>query len=158
MRGPATLLLAAGLFLPGPGCARARLPLGGPDARAIQEITRLGGRYELDAAAAGQPLLRADLAYTPVTDDDLAALQGLSRLRSLNLDGAGNLSDKGLEHLKDLASLRSLSLASTAVTDAGLERLQGLKELRTLNLWETHVSDTGVHSLRQKLPKVNVLR
>ena len=60
-----------------------------------------------------------DLEGIPLTDDGLAHLAGLVRLRILNL-GNTRLTDAGLEHLGGLVQLQSLDLNHTQVTDAGL--------------------------------------
>ena len=44
-------------------------------------------------------------------------VEGFKRLRDLNLSGT-QVTDKGLKQLKELSALRSLKLASTAVTQA----------------------------------------
>jgi hypothetical protein len=126
--------------------------------RVIAAIERLGGRYEVDRDQPDSPLTKVDLAYTHVTDDDLAQLEGLTGLQALNLDGASRISDKGLANLQGLTGLQSLSLAYTSVTDAGLKQLKGLSGLHTLNLWGTRVTDQGAKEFQQKLPEVKVAR
>lgn len=58
------------------------------------------------------------------------------------------LSDKELERLKELSSLRYLSVADSAITDAGLKSLQSLVHLRYLDLSYTSITNEGLASLR----------
>lgn len=87
------------------------------------------------------------LADGKIGDDQLASLKGLGNLIfSLNLRGT-EVSDKGLEHLKDLKSLTRLHLERTKITDAGLANLVGLANLEYLNLYGTEVTDAGLQTL-----------
>jgi formylglycine-generating enzyme required for sulfatase activity len=61
------------------------------------------------------------------------------------------LTDVGLQQLKEMKSLQTLSLYWTRVTDAGLEHLGGLSNLKVLYLVGTPVSDVGFAHL-QGLP------
>ena len=55
-----------------------------------------------------------------LTDEDLAGLVGLTKLRQLRITSCTRLTDKGLEHLKQLQSLRGLEiLGCTGLTSAG---------------------------------------
>ena len=44
------------------------------------------------------------------------------------------------------------------VTDAGLKELKELKSLRELTLFMTKVTDAGVKELKAALPKLNIVR
>ena len=57
-----------------------------------------------------------------------------------------------------MADLKKLSLADTEVTDAGLERLRELSKLQELDLTDTDVSDDGVKKFQQALPKCKIVR
>jgi hypothetical protein len=60
---------------------------------------------------------------TPIGDDELPTLVGLTSLTSLDLKGA-RVTDAGLEHLEGIANLESLELTGTQVTEEGVEKLQ----------------------------------
>jgi len=90
-----------------------------------------------------------------LTDAGVAPLQGLKRLRHLNLHGQ-NLSDRSLTMISSLAVLEHLSLTGTAITDSGLIHLAGLTNLRELRLWETSVTEAGVAALKAKLPNLKI--
>lgn len=96
-----------------------------------------------------------DLSRTSVTDDGLAALDGLTRLRRLRLDWTA-VTDAGLRHVSRLPSLELLNLVGTAVTDAGLARLASLAGLRRLFLWHTGVTPAGADALRAELPELEL--
>jgi Leucine-rich repeat (LRR) protein len=97
------------------------------------------------------------LALPPgATDADLAHLQGLTGLQTLNLVDT-KVTDAGLEHLKGLTGLQTLLLGQTQVTDAGLAHLKGLKGLRELNLSETRVTEAGMSQLKKALPNVRIV-
>ena len=113
-------------------------------------------------------------------DDDIARLNGLTTLRSLQLQGTG-VSDAGLKHLADATELVRLDLSQTSevtgsglahlnglvnlealmlnhsqVTDAGLTHLEGLTSLRILHLEATRVSDEAVRILQEALPNCKI--
>ena len=113
-----------------------------------------------------------DLSYTPVNNEGLASLEGMTQLSKLylrdtfitdeglkHLSGLKNLteldlygtrvSDAGLPDLKNLTSLRKLNLLGAAVTDAGLDELAGMVELRELNLYRTRITNAGLERLKK---------
>jgi len=112
-----------------------------------------------------------DLVYCPVTDEGLAQIRGLTKLRKLYLrdavitdEGAANLaglvnleqldlggtklSDTGIAQLRGMTNLKKLSLQSAALTDEGLRNLAGMKELDELNLYGTRITNAGVDILQ----------
>jgi Leucine Rich repeat len=86
-------------------------------------------------------------SLTGVSDADLAALNGLTSLRHLNLDHAA-ITDDGVKQIAGIKSLVSLSLTQTEVTDAGLAHLKDLSGLEDLRLDQTGVSDAGLAHLK----------
>lgn len=98
------------------------------------------------------------LADGKIGDDQVATVKPLANvIHELNL-GKTEVTDKGLEHLKDLKSLVKLNLKETKITDAGLAQLAGLENLEYLNVYGTAVTDAGLQSLAglKKLKKVYV--
>lgn len=71
---------------------------------------------------------------------------------------ATQVTDSGLEHLKNLIELQSLDISYTDVTDVGAENLMGLNQLNELNLYHTQVTDEGVAKLQRALPKCKINR
>jgi Leucine Rich repeat len=121
------------------------------------------------------------LSNSLVTDDGLAKLAGIARLRHLNLDNCREITSEGVAHLKSLPDLRKLSLNRTGVGDAGLAHLADLplltelslvgdagvtdagaaylarcRELRVLRLQDTHLGDKGLVEL-QAAPQLREL-
>src|SRR5712691_1561523 len=114
---------------------------------AIAAIKKLGGAV-LQVA---QNDHRLDVAYHladgKIGDDHLVPIKALANLiYSLNLRGT-EVTDKGLEHLKDVKSLVRLHLERTKITDAGLPNLAGLENLEYLNLYSTEITDAGLQTL-----------
>ena len=137
------------------GCGR---PAGHLDeAAAVEAIQRLGGKVDYDGEGADRRVVKVYLHQTPVTDDDLAVLEKLPKLRNLFL-GQTKIGDAGLVHLEQATELETLSVNATNLTDAGLKSLEGLKHLKTLNLQETRVTAAGVAQLRKSLPTAKIAR
>src|ERR1044071_671783 len=111
--------------------------------RALALVERVGGTYEVDVRAAGNPVVKIDLHGSAVTDEDLEALEGLTSLRHLDLR-LTKVGDTGVSHLNGLTGLRFLNLFRTQLGDKGLERLKGLTALETLLIGGTQVTDEGV--------------
>ncbi|MGE0610290.1 MAG: hypothetical protein AB7O62_24590, partial [Pirellulales bacterium] len=80
-----------------------------------------------------------------VTDAGVAALRGLTRLKSLGLSGP-NVSDAGLSQLSSMTELESLTLDGTSLSDRGIKSFPTAR-LTTLNLNGTRVSSQGIKSI-----------
>ena len=119
---------------------------------AAEEITKAGGKVMTEPTWLGK-LLRddslvivtfVDLYKTKTTDAGLDRLKVLTELQTLTLWDA-KITDAGLERLKVLTELQSLYLdGCTKVTDAGLEHLKGLTKLQTLSLGKTKITNAGL--------------
>jgi len=100
----------------------------------ISAIYRGTDTAETLAKATGQALAALDEQYRHfliVTDDDLASIPDVSRLRNLSLC-RGQISDEGLKHLAGCKTIEWLDLSLTPATDAGLAHFAaaaGLKQL-----------------------------
>ncbi|MGB7324436.1 MAG: hypothetical protein WBD31_06160 [Rubripirellula sp.] len=91
------------------------------------------------------------LEHTPVTNDSLKHLSGLTKLRKLSL-GSTRVDDRGLVTLASLKHLQWLWLDRTAVSDDSIETLINFADLRRLNIRNTRISDAGVAKIRKALP------
>ena len=83
---------------------------------------------------------------TKLTDDELAAIGGMTELESLHL-GASPIADSQLEHLVPLKKLRVLILRGTKVTDAGLATVAKMQSLEEIDLGDCDVGDPGMKHL-----------
>jgi hypothetical protein len=81
-----------------------------------------------------------------VTGVGLEHLRKLTNLESLSLFGT-RISDSSLEHLRGPAGLKILNLRETGVSDAGLEHLRGLTKLERLDLTDTRIAGPGLSYL-----------
>jgi hypothetical protein len=135
-------LAVCGLLVHAVPCAWGAEPQTEQD-RAVAAIKKVGGRVQFDENGSGKHVLGVSFKDRKVTDAALQHIKQLATLRSLDLN-ATDVSDAGLEHLKGLLDLRELKLRKTKVTDAGLEHLKGLTNLRSLYLTETRITDAGL--------------
>jgi Leucine-rich repeat (LRR) protein len=113
-----------------------------------------GARYNVDeipllmAAVGKLKSLRFLNVYPiPITDSDLANLEGLTPLRTLMMSHT-SVTNAGLVHLERLTALQGLDLRNTRVTDAGLVSLTRLTALQWLYLEGTSVTDAGLANLK----------
>ena len=106
------------------------------------------------ASATG--LVTLELSGTRVTDEGLRRLPRLPNLKRLGL-GHTAIKDNGLAAaLKDVSSLRSLSLAHTRITDASLALLENARKLWSLDLEGTRITDSGLRHLHG-LPALEIV-
>jgi Leucine-rich repeat (LRR) protein len=114
---------------------------------AVAKIEKLKGTVAYDESGPGNPVVDILLRSEKANDAALAHLEGLTRLRTLNLDSTV-VSDAGLKHLKNLTKLQRLSVYGTKVTDAGMKHLTGLTKLEELNVSRTQITDIGLKHVK----------
>lgn len=88
----------------------------------LRIVFRAGGLMRIRQTGRPDQWLDINLAGTAISDDDLAHLNELPSLKSLDLDET-RITDSGLPHLKRLTSLKRVSLARTCVTVTGMAEL-----------------------------------
>ncbi|CAD7695855.1 unnamed protein product [Ostreobium quekettii] len=90
-----------------------------------------------------------DLSWNPVSDQSLRRVVALTGLTRLVLAECPAISDQGVECLRCLSKLRSLSLSGTMVSDEGLAAIaESLGNLRSLSLRSCRlVWDNGLRAL-----------
>ncbi len=81
-----------------------------------------------------------------LTDADLANLQPLTQLTSLDVSGTA-ITDAGLRNLIPLVNLESLKLNDTQVTGEGLAQLTGCSRLGQLELRNAPLSLNGIRAI-----------
>jgi hypothetical protein len=102
--------------------------------------------------------LRKLNASLVMTDAALAYLSELTQLEQLGLYSNPELTDRGVEHLRNLKALHTLQLQFTGITDQGLTHLENLPRLRSLDLRGTGVSAVGKEEFAARHPRCRVLR
>ena len=93
---------------------------------------------------------------TEITDRGLEVLRQLPLLRTVSLTGCG-VTDEAARILGSIRTLQDLELDETGVTDSGLAAFDGHPELMILDLRRTPVKGEGLHYLAN-LPKLRELR
>jgi Leucine-rich repeat (LRR) protein len=103
--------------------------------RPEEDLDYIGGLVDLETLV---------ICQTQVTNDGLASIRNMAKLKRLSLDGCQRVSDAGLEHLTELKLLEDLDLSHTRVRGPGLSWLRGLKNLKKLNLAGNRISDADM--------------
>ncbi|XP_062078218.1 uncharacterized protein LOC133782829 isoform X4 [Humulus lupulus] len=83
-----------------------------------------------------------------ITDAGVKNIQDLVYLRRLNLSQNCNLTNKTLELISGLTTLLSLNMSNSCVTNAGLQYLKPLKNLRSLTLESCKVTASEIKILQ----------
>jgi len=122
-----------------PGCGKTGQEL------AIYEITKAGGRVQVDESAPDKPVVRVDFEEP----------------RKTGLMSFGPLGNDGLAHvrpyLEGLPRLHTLRISSWAgISDPGLVQLEGLTQLKTIELYGNRITESGVSGLRKKLSNIQI--
>ncbi len=113
----------------------------------------------LDHVARLHRLQWLSLAHTSVSDAGLASLAKLPALQVLDLRGAHHVSDAGLAHVAGHRKLAELDLSDNPrITNSGLDSLREMTSLRILSLDRTAVTDQGVDRLQRSLPNLVINR
>lgn len=86
-----------------------------------------------------------------VDDAVVATAARLTGLRTLIVPSARHLTDRGVERLRGLRALESVSIVGSHVTDGAIPTLAGLSRLKTLQLDGSLVSAPGLLVLRHNV-------
>jgi Leucine-rich repeat (LRR) protein len=105
-----------------------------------------GSRKDFEHLHLPSDVRRIYLRNCDINDISLKRLEGLTQLQYLSLEGS-KIKGDGLEVLKSLPALKSLSLNGTRITDESLKHLHSIKNLTILLLNDTDVSDDGTTTL-----------
>ena len=113
-----------------------------------QALLELGAQFEIDDAGHVISVNTGFVTGHPrFSDAAMKHLKPLKKLRELQLANS-NITDVGLEQIKELTNLEALNLYGTKVTDSGLRHLQGMEKLESLVLAHDNFSDAGLRYLR----------
>jgi len=100
--------------------------------------------------------LKVLLLSRGVGDEGLSLLKNLTTLRHLSVYDP-SITDKGLSYLAGMKQMESLHIAETQITNEGLCHLKQMKKLKDLYLWQTRVTEEGLVHLKD-LTKLEQLR
>jgi HEAT repeat protein len=122
----------------------------------LEDVGFFAKQFTLQGLAQIKGLAIARPRPETVSDDELALLAEMPRLRTLILSRSG-VTDAGLAHIGKLTQLESLWLDETAITDAGLPQLRWLANLKLLYLAKTPTTEQGRAALQPSLPHLESL-
>ena len=88
------------------------------------------------------------LSGCKASDDELALLGRLTRLKEIDLSDSG-ISDAGLARLRRCSRLEKLSLNGTRVTGVGLRELRNFPKLQCLKLDASLITKENLRALKQ---------
>jgi len=92
-----------------------------------------------------QSLQSLDLSESTIDDRSLRHIEHLP-LHDLNLFGT-NISDRGVQHIAKIKTLRSLNIGATQISDEAIEQLSSLVDLEVFRFCATKITDKGFQSL-----------
>lgn len=98
-------------------------------------------------------IVSLNLAYMPITNQDLAVIGTFTNLEKLNLNYT-NISGEGLEVLKQCEKLTSLSLSGTSVNTGLLELFENLPRMEEVYLWRTSLESADFDQLKSQRPDI----
>ena len=101
-------------------------------------------------------VIRLSLGNTQVTDVGIQQLRDLQKLLWLDLSATA-VTDDALADIAQLEQLETLWLANTTISDESIPHLQALSNLTELDLRGTHVTQQGRRRLRATLPRLKTL-
>lgn len=96
-----------------------------------------------------------ECTQTRITDQGVARLTGLGKLRKLTLSST-KITNAALGHLAGCPKLTDLYLVQTAIDDQAIDVLATMTNLRKLGLSGTDLSPAGVERLRESLPGATI--
>jgi hypothetical protein len=158
------LLIGIGLVVTGfPPAYRLLVPIDlGPRERIVdgqRHITLTGwDRNDYTLLGSKHDVVVLQMANADVTDRTLELLKEMNTLKSLDLDNT-QVTDAGLKILKGLPALKALRLGNTRITDQGFQQELATKEsLQQLNLTGTQVSHETAQAWQKAKDGRRVLR
>ena len=129
--------------------------------RAFDQIRGFHGKFDVDETRPERPVVRVDLKYYEVSDDEVAllaqVLRAFPQLKSLEFKST-KITDAGLAHLARMSQLQSLVLENAVITNDGLMHIKQLTKLERLDLKGTKVTEAGIVEFRKTLPNARIDR
>lgn len=132
----------------------AALAYGSPALQADFSVRQMFDRAQLEKLKdVDEQLVDLNLAYMPVSDQDIRTLLRFPNLESLNLNNT-EITGENLAELKALKNLSTLSLAGTAVQKPHIEKLGDFPALKEVYLWNTRITAADSLALSQAMPDI----
>lgn len=111
----------------------------------------LAGRWVNDAEmielAALPKLERLDLSHTRISDEGLLHLRPARQIRDLNLLYAEQITDQGMNAIREWRMLKALNVSGTRISDGTLAIVARLPQLEALDIAATAVTENGLAGL-----------
>ena len=102
------------------------------------------------------PIESMSIQQTPLDAAAIEQIDKISSLRGLIL-GGWYLTDENLQHLQPPSQLTNLNLYGTNISDAGLANLKELRSLREISMTHnSRITPAGIRELQKSLPNVRV--
>ncbi|MEW4489414.1 hypothetical protein AB1L42_15130 [Thalassoglobus sp. JC818] len=89
-------------------------------------------------------------------DEGIGFLTGLTKLKTLDLQGCQSVTSASADHLLNIKDLESLNLAETSFNDEGLLKLTALSNLKSISVGRSSVTNDGVEKFKAALPNCTV--
>ena len=102
----------------------------------LDGLEKRGARLVRDEGAPSRPVVELDLHRVNMTDRTLEQVCSIPTLRLLDLSHT-QITDKGMAFLPRLKGLEELTLHNTGISDLGLKPVAKLANLRLLDLADT---------------------
>lgn len=114
----------------------------------------------LEHVSQAATLENLDLQDTNISNDGLAHLAGLSRLKSVRLKENSQLTNECIPHLLRLESLTDLGIHETSIGQDGLKHLADMKTLKDICVdvgWNGNYTRDGLLALSMRMPDCTIL-
>lgn len=98
---------------------------------------------------------QADTHQKLVDMEAVVALDETGKIVSVEFDKPTH-GDDVVELLKEIPTLKSISLSGSGITDAGLDKLQAITTLEAVGLEDTRVTPRAVRRLQEALPDTKI--
>lgn len=99
-------------------------------------------------------LVILNLSNMPVTDEDMKAIGQFTNLEKLILNNS-SITNKGLEEIKKLKHLRSLSIAGTKTDKNAANVFSQLDSLKEVFVWSSGITASDVKEIKNKLNRID---
>jgi hypothetical protein len=104
---------------------------------------------DLQTDAAGNAIALNMSCLKWATDEKMRVLGDFPTIVRLRIFGGSDLTDDGLQYLKNMPNLAVIEIKSNVVTVAGLKHLCGMKSLKAVHVLSPEVTEEGLAELSE---------